>query len=80
MEAPGGFFATTSGGVIAHFHAENQKRLQEFKVVSETGAEAPTISSCACWETLLAVGTLDGRVIIFDTETGGQRTIFVAKP
>ena len=80
MEGPGGFFATTSGGVIAQFNAENQKRLQEFKVVSETGAEAPTISSCACWETLLAVGTLDGRVIIFDTETGDQRTIFVAKP
>ncbi len=80
MEGPRGFFATTSGGVIAQFNAENQKRLQEFKVASETGAEAPTISSCACWETLLAVGTLDGRVIIFDTETGDQRTIFVAKP
>ena len=66
--------------MIAQFNAENQKRLQEFKVVSETGAKAPTISSCACWETLLAVGTLDGRVIIFDAETGDQRTIFVAKP
>ena len=66
--------------MIAQFNAENQMRLQEFKVVSETGAEAPTISSCACWETLLAVGTLDGRVIIFDTKNGEQRTIFLAKP
>lgn len=80
VEGPREFFATTPGGVVVQFDAEKQKRLQEFKIVSQTGAEAPTISSCASWETLLAVGTLDGRVIIFDTETGDQRTIFLAKP
>ena len=80
MAGPKGFFATTSGGVVAQFNAENQKRLSEFKVVSHTGAETPTISSCACWENLLAVGTLDGRVLVFDTEIGKQRAIFVAKP
>lgn len=80
VEGSRGFFATTPGGVVVQFDAEKQKRLQEFKIVSQTGAEAPTISSCTSWEPMLAVGTLDGRVIIFDTETGNQRTIFVAKP
>ena len=80
VEADHGFFATTPGGVVVQFNPKDQKRLQEFKVAPQKGAEAPTIASCASWASLLAVGARDGRVAIFDAETGEQRAIFMAKP
>ena len=60
--------------------AGGQQRLREFRIEPREGAEAPTVSSCASHGSWLAVGTLDGRVAIFNTESGEERNTFVAKP
>ena len=62
------------------FQLEDQKRVREFRVDAEEGAEAPTIGSLATNGGLLAVGTLDGRVSLFEVESGELLRSFSAKP
>ena len=65
---------------MVQFKLADQQRVREFRVKSVEGAEAPSVSSCAISGSWLAVATLDGRVEIFETESGERRNGFVAKP
>jgi len=80
LKAGPGLFASAPGGMVVQFDPEGQQRLREFRIEPREGAEAPTVSSCASHGSWLAVGTLDGRVAIFNTESGEKRNAFVAKP
>ena len=65
---------------VVQFNPEDHKRLREFKIEPLEGTEVPIISSLAAHGRWLAVGTLKGKVAVFDTESGEQRMIFLAKP
>ena len=75
-----GIYASAPGGRMVQFKLADQQRVREFRVKSVEGAEAPSVSSCAISGSWLAVATLDGRVEIFETESGERRNGFVAKP
>ena len=80
LKAGTGFFTSAPGGMVVQFNLEAQQRLREFRIEPREGAEAPTVSSCASHGSWLAVGTLDGRVAVFNAENGEKRNAFVAKP
>jgi len=80
LRSGNGFFTSAPGGMVVQFNLESQQRVREFRIESREGAEAPTVSSCASHGPWLAVGTLDGRVAVFNTENGEKRNAFVAKP
>ena len=75
-----GLFVSAPGGVVVQFNPEDHKRLREFKIEPPEGTEVPIISSLAAHGRWLAVGTLKGKVAVFDTESGERRMIFLAKP
>lgn len=75
-----GLFVSAPGGVVVQFNPEDHKRLREFKIEPPEGMEVPIISSLAAHGRWLAVGTLKGKVAVFDTESGERRMIFLAKP
>ena len=75
-----GLFVSAPGGVVVQFNPEDHKRLREFKIEPPEGTEVPIISSLAAHGRWLAVGTLKGKVEVFDTESGERRMIFLAKP
>ena len=75
-----GLFVSAPGGVFVQFNPEDHKRLREFKIEPPEGTEVPIISSLAAHGRWLAVGTLKGKVEVFDTESGERRMIFLAKP
>lgn len=80
LKAGTGIFTSAPGGMVVQFNLEAQQRLREFRIEPREGAEAPTVSSCASHGSWLAVGTLDGRVAVFNAENGEKRNAFVAKP
>ncbi len=75
-----GLFVSAPGGVVVQFNPEDNKRLREFKIEPPEGTEVPIVSSLAAHGRWLAVGTLKGRVAVFDTESGERRIVFLAKP
>ena len=80
LDGGDGLFVSAPGGVVVQFNPEDHKRLREFRIEPAEGTESPIVSSLAAHGRWLAVGTLKGRVAIFDTESGERRIVFLAKP
>ena len=75
-----GIYASAPGGRVVQFKLADQQRVREFRIESAGGAEGPWVSSCAVSGAWIAVATLDGRVEVFDLESGERRNGFIAKP